>query len=332
MKPIDLNPFSYSISVALKQSDLLLGAVNDLAFAVTHEAGIFPMGCQYSGINVDDIIQGILFDKIDQYRTGKNISTQFGISEVPYEIVTDKFLLSRSLFQLISNAYQYSKNDEVVQIKAEFKTDPQDNCRGLFCFKVSNQMESPIDENYVNAKFEKYYATDRSDYSSSSSKIDYFADSDANYYRNRDGTSMLSSKVGLGLGLNNTFNMLRDLGSSLKYEIVGTEISFWFQVVVGVNRKSYHEISEDGDEDDTVFEDRSQCINKFISSNSYRSVTSSVRTQSDSESTSARLPVANRPPTHILVVDDSSICRRICGKMLLSYGLEYVSLSFSRLE
>eukprot|EP00607_Mallomonas_marina_P001467 CAMPEP_0182426316 /NCGR_PEP_ID=MMETSP1167-20130531/12795_1 /TAXON_ID=2988 /ORGANISM="Mallomonas Sp, Strain CCMP3275" /LENGTH=589 /DNA_ID=CAMNT_0024607651 /DNA_START=501 /DNA_END=2270 /DNA_ORIENTATION=+ len=341
------------------QTDHVASIIEDLAFVTRCDSGkilaIRPVPTQIEGVIRDTYAKLIGY----QFKN-KKVEFELNIQGIPGDLSADSSL-RRVIHHLMANALAYSVSNSTVQLNASFQPiqspdsvvsrakspvsppKPTRNGRtlrkfesaqkrGLFHFRITNNVSTPMDIEEIHASFQRYY----------SSKL----------YRNNKVSNGVRQQKGFGIGLNVAYNMVQMMGGLLECSATQTESSFWFSVEMtigstGLTPKPPRHVSSstfenspssrsDGNSEEWTTLHDSDVANQFIldelgvgyvSPTEYsRKITLSNQgaSKSGGGSIGGGKGAASSPSRkcRILVVDDNTICQKVLVNTLKRLGID----------
>ena len=294
----------------MSSSDIMGGILDDLAFATSCDSSRPEYVVQNNSINIDEIVQSILYSKLDEFREANEIAIDYVIENVPSCIISDEKLVSRSLYHLISNAVMYAKFGGKVKIliTADHNAPPStkkfigEESRLKIKVLVVNDTTFPMDVAFVRSKLKNYLGASISFLSVLSDENELID---------------LAKDEGLGLGVGIAGNMIKCLQSELKLEATDKESSFWFSFrphsVVSKRGALFKPTAPTGSMKSFPLTSPRALIHR-------RPVDAIIIHQPDFVNLPIILPSIQRGSPGVLVVDDSKVCRKVAATLLNKLG------------
>lgn len=104
-------------------------------------------------INCKLFLEQILLEE-KSYFARKNLNLDFNCKEGEYIINADSELVVRAFYNLLTNAYKYSKENSTININIDKENR---NNKSYTCISVLNEPENDISEDNINILFERLY-------------------------------------------------------------------------------------------------------------------------------------------------------------------------------
>lgn len=317
--------------------DIIMSSLEDVSIATMFEDGkalkITPRMLDLTSI-VRDIVGSV---GPSEARSGQMVQYSILTGTIPPRVQVDLHI-RRILGHLIRNAVRFSPDDARVSISVSHVPVENQPIKGIFSFRISNNVSQPIDLKVINDCFRRFYAT--TDTASGKSQI------------GESLSSTLMSNQGIGLGLFVAFQLVESMGGQLSCNCVDDEAVFTFDLELDftvdlpqsvreptdgntASSKKRLYVTEDNATATTnewvgVAESSAAAKQIIIGSGSSKRIFSSVQDQSVpiSVSTLSHTSVTATPPPasdttrklRVLVVDDSPICQRVLVRALNNNG------------
>lgn len=317
--------------------DIIMSSLEDVSIATMFEDGkalkITPRMLDLTSI-VRDIVGSV---GPSEARSGQMVQYSILTGTIPPRVQVDLHI-RRILGHLIRNAVRFSPDDARVSISVSHVPVENQPIKGIFSFRISNNVSQPMDLKVINDCFRRFYAT--TDTASGKSQI------------GESLSSTLMSNQGIGLGLFVAFQLVESMGGQLSCNCVDDEAVFTFDLELDftvdlpqsvreptdgntASSKKRLYVTEDNATATTnewvgVAESSAAAKQIIIGSGSSKRIFSSVQDQSVpiSVSTLSHTSVTATPPPasdttrklRVLVVDDSPICQRVLVRALNNNG------------
>lgn len=317
--------------------DIIMSSLEDVSIATMFEDGkalkITPRMLDLTSI-VRDIVGSV---GPSEARSGQMVQYSILTGTIPPRVQVDLHI-RRILGHLIRNAVRFSPDDARVSISVSHVPVENQPIKGIFSFRISNNVSQPMDLKVINDCFRRFYAT--TDTASGKSQI------------GESLSSTLMSNQGIGLGLFVAFQLVESMGGQLSCNCVDDEAVFTFDLELDftvdlpqsvreptdgntASSKKRLYVTEDNATATTnewvgVAESSAAAKQIIIGSGSSKRIFSSVQDQSVpiSVSTLSHTSVTATPPPasdttrklRVLVVDDSPMCQRVLVRALNNNG------------